>query len=311
MSTIKKYTWLVLIIGFAGIPAAAQRVQTRQTQDLTAAERTAALDTRLLTTCREKPPGLAKVRAHNPQVFSEDRIERTLTGIWRGKVRGNYDKRFVGRDGFVNVDYFLVVDAKRGEALVIEQFGAKRSAPQAKSNSPKWSYVFCGKENYKPRHPAQVHQFEKVSDNIEDAREILKASTGLAFEGRGELVLSDVWKRLVETKYFDDPQRSLAYAGGLFKPFKINSVPSGPRGSLLEMDMQAEYRGSGETAATFQRGEPIRGFERGKFLGVSTSSGDFLVASFGLGLEVTVAKESSEGLFSLVYDKIVIGPLAR
>jgi hypothetical protein len=77
------------------------------------------------------------------------------------------------------------------------------------------------------------------------------------------------------------------------------------------MDMQAEYRGSGETAATFNRGEPIRGFERGKFLGVSTSSGDFLVASFGLGLEVTVAKESSEGLFSLVYDKIVIGPLNR
>ena len=304
MNTIKSFIWFVVILGFTGITAAAQ-----QPQGLTAAERTAALDTRLITTCKEKPPGLAKVRAHNPQVFSQGRIETTLTGVWRGRVKGNYAKEFVAGDGNVNVDYYMLVDAKRGEILVFEQFGAKRSAPSPKSRTPTWSYVFCGRENYKPRHPAQVHTFEKVSDNLEDARAILTASTGLTFPS-GELVLETAWKQLVDTRYFDDPSRSLAYAGGFFKPFKIGSVPSGEGGALLEMDMQAEYRGSGQTAAKFQRGEPIRGFEKGKFLGVATPSGDFLVASFGLGLEVTVAKESEGGLFTMKYDKIVIGPLA-
>jgi hypothetical protein len=305
MNTIKSFFWFVVILGFAGIPAAAQRQQG----GLTAAERTAALDTRLLTTCKEKPPGLAKVRAHNPQVFSTDRIERTLTGVWRGRVRGNYAKQFVAGDGNVNVDYYMIVDAKRGEILVFEQFGSKRSTPRPKAGTPTWSYVFCGRENYKPRHPAQVHTFEKVSDNLADARAILTTSTGLTFAS-GEFVLADVWKQLVDTRYFDDASRSLAFAGGFFKPFKIGSVPSGEGGVLLEMDMQAEYRGSGQTAARFQRGEPIRGFEKGKFLGVTTRSGDFLVASFALGLEVTVAKESEGGLISMKYDKIVIGPLA-
>jgi hypothetical protein len=245
-------------------------------------------------------------------VFSAERIENTLSGVWRGRVSGDYDKQFLAEDGFVNVDYYMIVDVRRGEALVFEQFGSERAAPEPKPGAPVWSYVFCGRENYVPRHPAQVHEFVKVLDNVEDARALLRISTGLKLADNGELVLSDVWQELVETKYFDDPSRSLAYAGGLFKPFKIGNVPYGVKGGfLLEMDMQAEYRGSGQTAAKFTPGVPIRGFERGKFLGVGANSGDFLVASFTLGDEVYSDKESTEGgLIKMAYDKIVIGPLA-
>jgi|GEM_PF-2008436 len=335
---IKNYIWLVLIIGFTGIEAAAQRVPSKRAQrlsapaqqdlsapsqqSLSASESAAAVDTSLQTTCSQQAPKISRDLAHSAQVFSADRIETTLTGVWHGRVSGNYEKEFLAEDGFVNVDYYMIIDAKRGEALVFEQFGDTRAAPVPKPGAPVWSYVTCGRENYIPRHPAQVHEFRKVSDNLEDARDILKTSTGLTFAGTGELILSGVWQKLVDTKYFDDPARSLAYAGGFFKPFSIGNVPvSG--GSLLEMDMQAEYRGSGMTAARFEPGVPMRGFERGRFLGVTTSSsslseggGDFLVSSFSLGGLIEVVKIiediflNSVPSISMTYDKVVIGPLA-
>jgi len=328
---IKNYIWLVLVIGFTGIQAAAQRVPSKPAQGLSASESAVAVDTSLEVTCSQQTPKISRDLAHNAQVFSAERIETTLTGVWHGRVSGNYEKEFLAEDGFVNVDYYMIVDAKRGEALVFEQFGSTRAAPAPKPGAPVWSYVTCGRENYTPRHPAQVHEFRKVSDNLEDARDILKTSTGLTFANNGELVLSDVWQKLVDTKYFDDPKRSLAYAGGFFKPFKVGNVPV-PGGSLLEMDMQAEYRGSGMTAARFERGVPIRGFERGRFLGVTASSGgvslrrahgsrqgegggDFLVSSFAIGSAVETEKEEVNALnsaprISMTYDKVVIGPLA-
>lgn len=337
---IKNCIWLALVIGFTGIQVSAQRVPSKRAQRLAApaqqglsaapaqqqglseSEKAAAVDTSLETTCSQQSPKMSRNLAHNSQVFSVDRIERTMTGIWHGRVSGNYDQQFLTEDGFVNVDYYMIVDAKRGEALVFEQFGDTRAAPVPRAGAPVWSYVTCGRENYTPRHPAQVHEFFKVSDNIEDAREILKTSTGQTFNGPGELMLADVWKQLVDTKYFDNPDRSLAYAGGFFKPFKFENVPV-EGGSVLDMDMQAEYRGSGQTAATFEQGEPMRGFERGRFLGVSTSSanasqgaGDFLVASFSLGGLVEIVKIIEEIFLNSVprmtmtYDKVVIGPLA-
>jgi hypothetical protein len=303
---IKNYIWVVLVLGFAGIPSAAQRVSS----GLSAPQRAAAVDTSLGSTCREKTPKVPRVNAHDAQVFSTDRIERTLNGVWHGRVKGNYDKKFLAKDGFVNVDYYMIVDAKRGEALVFEQFGPKRAAPQPKAGTPTWSYVFCDRANYKPRHPPQVHTFYKVSDNVEDGRAILRASTGLALAAdKGALVLADVWQQLVDTKYFDDPSRSLAYAGGFFKPFKMGNVPA-VGGSLFSMDMTAEYRGSGMTAARFERGVPMRGYERGKFLGIGTNSGDYLVSSIALGEETTTDKSVEEDSIGLKYDKIVIGPLA-
>jgi hypothetical protein len=275
-------------------------------------------------------------------VFTPKRTGITLTGVWRGSVTGNYDKQYLAEDGLLNVDYYLIVDAKRGEALVFEQFGSEGAGPQPLPNSPTWSYVTCGR-SYQPSFPAQVHTFVKVSNSIEDARALLNASTGQTFNNPGELVLSDVWQQLVDTKYFDDPGRSLAYAGALFKPFTVENVRSGNK-SLLAMDMVAEYRGSGQTALQFSPGVAIHGTEHGKFLGVqllpsdslarvdakgryrahqSVSSGDYLIASPGLGGEATVAKDvvdspagagestaGNRGILSYSYDKIVIGPLA-
>lgn len=326
---IKNYILFVLILGLIGIPSAAQKVPTRtkkdrptspQTErkrpgrdktkkDMSVLQLASILDTNLTRTCDEKAPRVApSVNAHKDNVFSIERIEKTLTGVWRGRVKGNYEKTLLAKDGFVNVDYYMIVDAKRGEALVFEQFGSTRAAPQARSNAPTWSYVFCGKENYKPRHPPQVHEFHKVSDNVEDARALLSTSTGLKFAENSDFVLSDIWRQLVDTKYFDNPRRSLAYAGGLFKPFKIGNVPN-EGGSLLEMDIRAEYRGSGLTAARFEPGVPMHGVEKGKFLGVETSSGDYLVSSFDAG--VVMAKESTQGgLIDMFFDKVVIGPLA-
>jgi hypothetical protein len=131
----------------------------------------------------------------------------------------------------------------------------------------------------------------------------------MAFDAKSEVVLSDIWKRLVETKYFDDSSRSLAFAGGFFK-LKIGNVPSAVGGSLLEVDMQAEYRGSGQTAAKFTRGEPIRGVEQGQFLGVGTNAGDFLVSSLKNGLPVKKSSDPGSDI-DMFFDKVVIGPLAQ
>ncbi|HEX7335379.1 MAG TPA: hypothetical protein VF290_28055 [Pyrinomonadaceae bacterium] len=300
MNKIKNYIWFVLILGLTALPTQAQ-------QGLSATERNNALNADLKATCAERPPRTQRVLAHNGQVFTADRAQKTLHGVWRGRVRGNYENRFKAKDGFVNVDYYMIVDSKRGETLVFEQFGDKRSAGGPKQDAPMWSYVFCARENYRPRHPPQVHEFHKTSDNLEDARAVIRNSTGISFD-TGDLVLSEVWKRLVEAKFFDNPQRSLAYAGG-FLTYKITDVPT-EGGSVLELDMQAEYRGSGQTAARFQPGVPIRGSEKGRFLGISSNKGDFLVASLGLGGGVNVAKEASEGgVISFSYDKIVLGPL--
>src|ERR1044072_5173528 len=335
MSTIKNYIWIVLVLGLAGIPLMAQKASpskaaklaavdrpaavethaktkeaTKAAPGLSPSQRAAAVDTSLLNTCKRKAPEVPRVLAHDAQVFSADRIGKTLKGVWRGRVSGDYDNKLLTDDGFLNVDYYMIIDVKRGEALVFEQFGDSPAIPEPKPGAPVWSFVTCG-ENYTPRFPAQVHEFVKVSDNVEDARELLGVSTGLILAERGELVLSDVWQELVATKYFDDPKRSLAYAGAFFNPFKIENVPS-QSGFLLEMIMQAEYRGSGQTAARFELGEPIHGVEKGQFLGVETDSGDFLVASVSFGRTVIVSKaaQGPTGFIDSPYDKVVIGPLA-
>jgi hypothetical protein len=233
-------------------------------------------------------------------------------------------------DGLLNVDYYMIIDTNAGEALVFEQFGSEGAGPQPPPGAPTWSYVTCGSSQ--PSFPAQVHTFVKVSDNVEDGRALLSASTGLTFNNPPPFVLSDAWQQLVNAQYFDDPNRSLAYAGALFKPFTVQSVPYGT-GSLITVDMMGEYRGSGQTVLQFTPGVPIHGHETGSFLGVtvlpsdslarlgakgrlrahqSTSSGDYLVASPGLGGVWGVLKDIIDSLvpYSFSYDKVVIGPLA-
>ena len=102
MRTIKDCIWLVLALGFTRIPSTAQRVPPRPQRGLTATQLSAVVDT-TLNVCSAKEPVVPRATA---QTFSMDSIERTLNGVWRGRVKGNYDKQFLARDGFVNVDYY-------------------------------------------------------------------------------------------------------------------------------------------------------------------------------------------------------------
>lgn len=379
MSTIKNYMWVVLVLGLVAIPLAAQRIPSKSAQNsssaaaaetglrtkkisrpqsLTPAEAAAAIDTSLATTCAETAPTAPKAIGHNPQMFSPQRVASTVNGVWIGKVSGEYDPQLFAPDGFLNVDYYMIVDSARGETLVFQAFGSNRSGAgmQPVPGAPKWSYVWCARGNYQHPSPRQIHEFTKVSNNVEDARQMIINSTRITLRP-GPLVLSDVWQQLVAINFFDDPSRSLAYAGVLFKPFSMGNVTTGlmatpnapmanvaaasaatpsasptatatptatpgfvvkpaptpaPVGSLFELRMVGEYRGSGETAAKFAPGEPIHNTEQGRFLGLSVGGfGDFLVASFGLGNMMIGPKNDFDILNGpqLFFDKVVLGPL--
>jgi hypothetical protein len=273
MTTIKTCIWVVLIIGLIGIPSAAQKrrkqtskdtrvsrslvaaVPTKPAQSLTPAERATALDTSIATTCAETPPPVPKVLSHDATVFSPQRISNTLHGVWIGKVSGEHDPQLFAPDGFLNVDYYIVVDVNRGEAFVYQEFTSNRSGShlQAQPGAPKWTYVWCARDNGQPTNsPREVNEFVKVSDDIQDAKAVITNSTGLTFSAREELVLSNVWQRLVEAKFFDNPNRSLGYEGALLKPITIGNVPSGS-GSLSEWRLVGEYRGIGQTWSVHAR----------------------------------------------------------
>ena len=347
---MKNYFWLVLIIGFTGTQAAAQRVPSKSarpavsasapTQSLTSTEISAALDTSLETTCAQTAPTSPRIISHNPQVFTANRLANTINGVWLGKVSGEYDSQLFAKDGFLNVDYYMIIDIKRGEAFVYQEFTDRRSGSEftPQPGASQWSYTWCARENYKSPSPRQVHTFTKVSDNVDDARNMLTNSVGVKFEAKEKVVLADVWNILVAEKFFDDPTRSLAYAGVLFKPVTLGTVSAPGGGSLMELRMVGEYRGIGETAAKFIPGEPIHNVEVGHFLGLTSGSGvtaatrsrpsprapgtglattteggDYLVASTELSNEMEGPKEDAVlAVFStqMAFDKVVIGPLS-
>ncbi len=269
-----------------------------------------------LEACESRIPAVAQ---ESVTTFSEDRIKKTLHGVWKGRVSGEYDEKFLAEDGYLNVDYYMVVDTERSEVLVIEQFSDERSAPEASAELraagklPVWSYLMCGKEQYKPAHPRQIHEFQKVSNDTDDARGLLGNSTGLRiadadFKERG-LVISDAWEQLVAGQYFDN-RRFPAYAGGLFKPFEIRNKVNDRGVGVFEMRFDTELRGGGGTAAEFESGVPIHGWETGQFVGVSTGSGDFLIASASNGAEWKKVSTSG-GIIDVFFEKVVIGPLAE
>ena len=336
---IRNYFWLVLVVGLIGTPSMAQRrTQVARSTTLTATERVAALDTTLATTCSQTAmamaaPAAPRVLAHNPQVFTPNRVSRTLNGVWIGKVVGEYDPQLLAKDGTLNVDYYMIVDTRRGEAFVYEFWGDKRSGAdlRPKAGATVWSYTWCARENYQSKSPRQVHTFTKVSDNVEDAREMLNNSLGLRLGRNDRVVLSEIWAKLVKEKYFDDPNRSrVGYAGALFKPVTMGNVSTAAGGgSLLELRMAGEYRGIGETAAKFIPGEPIHNVEMAHFVGVSNGraktpqgallagatagTGDFLTSSQSLGNAMIGPKPDADvAVFStqMAFDKVTIGPLA-
>ena len=303
---MKTFTWLALCCGglaLAPVPSHAQRT-------LSAAKLNAIVKMDLKGCSLDQAQPNAIIPLRDAKQFPQDRIEKTLHGVWRGRVTGAYPKQFLARDGSLNVDYYWVIDMKRHEALVVEQLSPNRSVaePRNISDAPSFSFLACGEEGYVPRAPRQIHTFTKVSDNIEDARSALAASTGLKLEDK-EFTLSSAWQQLVDTKYFDTAKFG-AFAGGLFKPFEIGTVSNAIGPAFASMRYDAEYRGNGATAARFTTGTPIRGIEDAQFVGVTSGGKDYLVASFGNGR--AWRKEATQGgVMELAFDKVVVGPLAQ
>jgi hypothetical protein len=310
---MKNYVWCLLIAGVAvtlNAPPSVAQSKARQTETKAPALSKAEIASVVkadVQNCASKVPVIptAAVRSFGP-----DRVSKTLNGIWRGRVSGQYDKQFLAKDGYLNVDYYMIVDVKAGEVLVLEQLSSKRAVEKPRSANPAaWSFLMCGKEKYLPRHPPQVHEFQKVSDNLDDARAILEKSTGLKMEANKQLSLSSAWQKLVDQEYFDNAKFP-AYAGGIFKPFQVGAVQSEGGGSQYSISYQAEYRGSGETAARFTKGVPARGKESARFVGLTTENGDYLVASNGNGLEWEKVAESG-ALMNVFFEQVVIGPLVN
>jgi len=248
---------------------------------------------------------------NNVREFPKSRIARTLEGIWRGQVEGDpndpkYDKHKEG-----NVDYFWIMDLRRNEGLVIAQRGTgKQSTANLKAvavNPPKISYLICPHEGYLPamERGSEIHEFVKVSDNIEDAPRILATATGLKFT-KARPTLADMWQQIVASGYF----RSLpavAFAGALFK-IQLDLVPNTIGPTQVSLGWNSEYYGGGTTWLKFTPGVPMKGYEHGQFIGTTASAGDFLVASPGNG-NLWKVEAKVGGDYDLAFDSVSVGPL--
>jgi hypothetical protein len=260
----------------------------------------------------------------NAREFPTDRIAKTLQGVWQGKVLGD-DKELI-------VDYFWIIDTKNNEGLAIALRNGKQTVPNPRSaaNAPKFTFVLCAHDGYIPsKETPMIHEFVKVSDSIDAAPQILEKATGLKFQ-KTQAKLSDLWQEIVASGYFN-ALPAIAFAGGMFKPMQIGTVANaiGPAGISLGWD--GEYRGGGATAIQYMTGVPISGVEHGEFVGTSTTSGDYLVASPGNGkmwrveagtkMDTYAKVETSSkvkgkgdatvqsGSYCMDFDNVTLGPL--
>lgn len=209
------------------------------------------------------------------RAFPQARIAKTLHGIWRGRVLGDHSD--------VHVDYFWIMDTNINEGLIIAQRSGKETLSDAApiANAPKLTYLMCAHEGYSPGTSVpQIHEFTKVANSTENAAGVIKEATGI--EARQGAKPSELWAELVRSEYFNGLPY-VAFAGALFKPIRIETVQAagGPPETFVGWD--AEYRGGGSTKLKYVTGVPTTGSERVQFVGTTTRSGDFLVASPGNG----------------------------
>ena len=244
----------------------------------------------------------------NARAFPADRIAKTLNGVWQGQVIGD-DKDLV-------VDYFWIIDTKNNEGLAIALRNGKQTVPNPRptANAPKFTFVVCAHDGYVPgKETPMIHEFVKVADSVVDAPQILEKATGLKFQ-KTQPKLSDLWQEIVASGYFNS-MPAIAFAGGMFKPMQIGSVANaiGPAG--VSLGWNGEYRGGGATAIQYMTGVPITGIEHGEFVGTSTKSGDYLVASPGNGklwrVEAGIKMEASSKVEASRKGKGEAGSLAQ
>jgi hypothetical protein len=247
----------------------------------------------------------------NAREFPVARVAKTLHGMWRGQVIGSpldskYEK---GKEG--NVDYFWIIDSPRKEGLIIALRNGNNSTAALKlavANPPKMSYLICAHEGYIPNveKGSEIHEFVKVSDSIEDAPQVLAKATGLDL-GTKRAPLSELWKVIVASGYFKSLP-AVAFAGGLFKPMRIERVASPIGPAQLSMSWDSEYYGGGTTWIKFTPGVPMKGVEYTQFVGTSATKGEFLVASPGNG-KLSKVEATEGGDYDLAFDSVTFGPL--
>ncbi len=249
----------------------------------------------------------------NARAFPKDRIARTLHGMWRGQVYGDYNKD-------LRVDYFWIIDTQRNEGLIIAQRTGNDSLDglQPVAKAPKITYLLCANEGYIPSSEggSQIHEFVKVSNSIEDAPRILQKATGVRFR-TARPTISELWQEIVVSGYFKSLP-AVAFAGALFKPIQLDLVPSTIGPALVTMKWDSEYYGGGATLLKFTPGVPMRGVEYTQFIGTTATEGDFLVASPGNGNLYKVEASSAEACidescypeyYDLAFDSVTFGPL--
>jgi len=231
--------------------------------------------------------------------------------MWRGEVIGSpldskYEKSKEG-----NVDYFWIIDTQRNEGLIIALRNGNDSTAGIKlrgANPPKLSYLICAHEGYIPtvERGSEIHEFTKISDSITDAPRVLAKATGLKF-GAKQATLSAMWQVIVASGYFKSLP-AVAFAGGLFKPMRIERVASAVGPAQLSMSWDSEYYGGGTTWIKFTPGVPMKGVEYTRFIGTSATAGDYLVASPGNG-NLYKVEAMAGGDYDLAFDAVSFGPL--
>jgi len=309
---MKKYSLLIKVVICCGFglmlsPAYAQRTLTAAQLDdiVKIGLDSCAPQSSALKSGRTNPASIIPIS--NARAVPQERIAKTLHGIWRGRVLGD--------DKDVGVDYYWIIDTRRSEALAVAQRSGRETVtgPVQGATPPKFSFLMCAHEGYFPsKDTPQIHEFVKVSDDIVDAPRIVQASTGLKLTKEGPTLL-DLWQGLVAMGYFDN-ERFVAYAGGFFKSVKIQPVATAAGPAPVSVIFDGEYRGGGATSLKFTNGVPVYGVEYAQFIGTSLpgeakdGAGDYLVASPGNGnlwkVEALVGAD-----YELAFDSVVIGPL--
>jgi hypothetical protein len=227
--------------------------------------------------------------------------------MWRGQVFGS---PLDSKDDKANVDYFWIIDTARNEGLIIALRNGNNSTSGMTpvANAPKLSYLICANEGYLPNvdKGSEIHEFVKISDTTDNAAQVLAKATGLKFDTRRPL-LSDLWKVIVASGYFKSLP-AVAFAGGLFKPMRIDLVPSPVGPAQVAMSWDSEYYGGGTTGIKFTPGVPMKGVEYTQLVGTTATGGDFLVASPGNG-KLAKVEAMDGGDYDLAFDSLSIGPL--
>lgn len=254
------------------------------------------------------------IPAANAVELSTSRVARTMHGMWRGEVYGDYRKD-------LKVDYFWIMDTNRKEGLIIAQRSGNQSTGgmQPVPNAPKISYLMCAHEGYIPSSEggAQLHEFIKVSDGIQGAAAVLQQATGVSLAGK--TTLEQMWQAIVASGYFQSLP-AVAFAGGLFKPIRIEQVASATGPPQISLSWDSEYYGGGATQIKFQPGIPMKGVEYTTYVATSSSTGEYLVSSPGNGSMSKVEASSEEACaeeacwpeyYDLAFDSVTMGPMQQ